>query len=313
ALSFEIILIRAFATCAFLMLSIILCIGPLARLDERFLPLLYNRRHFGVSMCIVALLHGLLAIMWYHGFGVENPIISIFTAPPEILSITDIPFQPFGILALIIIILMASTSHDFWNANLGSPLWKALHMGVYPAYALLVVHIALGALQESNTGMVPLMLFASVALVGSLHVVAAFKTAPLDRGIPVTEWVDVGSWRDIPNNRAIIVTVGTGERVAVFRYKNTKIAAVSNACQHQNGPLGEGKVVGDCITCPWHGFQYRPEDGCSPPPFTEKVATYRLSLDGDRVLLDPKALPRGTKRRVTEIEHVSANGEEQNA
>ena len=34
--------IRAFGTCAFLMLTIILSIGPLARLDRRFLPLLYN-------------------------------------------------------------------------------------------------------------------------------------------------------------------------------------------------------------------------------------------------------------------------------
>ena len=33
---------RAFGTCAFLMLTLILCIGPLARLDTRFLPLLYN-------------------------------------------------------------------------------------------------------------------------------------------------------------------------------------------------------------------------------------------------------------------------------
>jgi hypothetical protein len=40
--------IRAFGTCAFLMLTIILSVGPLCRLDRRFLPLLYNRRHFGV-------------------------------------------------------------------------------------------------------------------------------------------------------------------------------------------------------------------------------------------------------------------------
>ena len=37
--------LRGFGVCAFLMLTVILCIGPLARLDRRFLPLLYNRRH----------------------------------------------------------------------------------------------------------------------------------------------------------------------------------------------------------------------------------------------------------------------------
>src|SRR5215831_10542306 len=49
--------IRAFGTCAFFMLTIILSIGPLARLDRRFLPLLYNRRHFGVLTFFIVFLH----------------------------------------------------------------------------------------------------------------------------------------------------------------------------------------------------------------------------------------------------------------
>ena len=40
--------IRAFGTCAFFMLTVILSIGPLARLDPWFRKLLFNRRHFGV-------------------------------------------------------------------------------------------------------------------------------------------------------------------------------------------------------------------------------------------------------------------------
>src|SRR4051794_19940815 len=49
--------IRTFGTCAFLMLSVILSIGPLARLNSRFLPLLYNRRHFGVLTFVIAAVH----------------------------------------------------------------------------------------------------------------------------------------------------------------------------------------------------------------------------------------------------------------
>ncbi|MEP6148226.1 MAG: hypothetical protein ABJ201_12500, partial [Nisaea sp.] len=55
-----------------------------------------------------------------------------------------------------------------------------------------------------------------------------------------------------------------------------------------------GRMIDGCVTCPWHGYQYRPEDGCSPAPFTEKVATYRLRRDGDRLLIDAIALPPGT-------------------
>lgn len=56
---------RAFGSCAFLMLSFVLAIGPLARLDPRFLPLLYNRRHFGVATCAVALAHASHVLGWY--------------------------------------------------------------------------------------------------------------------------------------------------------------------------------------------------------------------------------------------------------
>ena len=63
----------------------------------------------------------------------------------------------------------------------------------------------------------------------------------------------------------------------------TQIGALTNVCAHQNGPIGEGRIINGCVTCPWHGYEYRLEDGCAPPPFTEKLATYRVRLrDGDR-------------------------------
>jgi len=54
----ETLLIRGFGTLALVLLHVILCIGPLCRLNRRFLPLLYNRRHLGVAMFLVALVHG---------------------------------------------------------------------------------------------------------------------------------------------------------------------------------------------------------------------------------------------------------------
>lgn len=81
--------------------------------------------------------------------------------------------------------------------------------------------------------------------------------------------------------------------MAVFRHQGL-LSALSNACAHQNGPLGEGRVIDGCVTCPWHGFQYRLTDGRSPAPFTERVPTYRLRLDGAAVLVDPRPNPPGT-------------------
>ena len=90
-----------------------------------------------------------------------------------------------------------------------------------------------------------------------------------------------------------------GERVAVFRYGN-RLSAVSNVCQHQNGPLGEGKIVNGCIVCPWHGYQYVPETGASPAPFTERVPTFSVRVEAGRVLVDPRPHPPGTYGRARE-------------
>ncbi|HRI21022.1 MAG TPA: hypothetical protein PLA68_08705, partial [Panacibacter sp.] len=48
--TFETVLIRSTSTLAALILHVILSIGPLTRINKKFLPLLYNRRHLGVTM-----------------------------------------------------------------------------------------------------------------------------------------------------------------------------------------------------------------------------------------------------------------------
>jgi nitrite reductase/ring-hydroxylating ferredoxin subunit len=129
----------------------------------------------------------------------------------------------------------------------------------------------------------------------TLHLIAARREARTDNEPPVTAadgFVDLCPVSAIPENRAKVVC-GGGERVAVFRYDG-KVSAVSNVCRHQNGPLGEGRIVDGCITCPWHGYQYKPENGSAPSPFTEKIATYAVRVRNGRVQIAPRANPPGT-------------------
>lgn len=291
----ETLLIRGFGTAAYFLLHLILAIGPLARLDSRFLPLLYNRRHLGVTMASLALVHGGLSIVQFHAFGVLDPLASVLASDGRWDGSTPLPFQPLGALALAILLLMAATSHDFWLATLTPPWWKRLHMLVYLAWALLVGHVTLGVLQVERS-LLPVVLVAiGIATVVSLHLLAGWRELVPDREVQPRRdgLVVVGSFHDIPDGRAKVVTVGR-ERVAVFRFDN-QVAAVSNVCRHQGGPLGEGQVIDGCITCPWHGFQYHPETGASPPPFTERVPTFQVHLEGDTVLVDPRPHPPGTR------------------
>jgi methionine sulfoxide reductase heme-binding subunit len=291
----ETLLIRAFGTAAFLLLHIVLCIGPLARLDRRFLPLLYNRRHLGVTTFLMGLAHGGFALIQFHALGNVTPLVSLFISNPRYRSVADFPFQALGFFALIILFLMAATSHDFWLRNLSAPTWKRLHMLVYIAYSLLVAHVVLGALQSERSPVLTITLAAGVATVLSLHLAAAFRAKRIDREKRAASqggFVEVCRVDRIPENRATIVSL-SGERVAIFRYDG-KVSAVSNVCQHQNGPLGEGRIIDGCITCPWHGYQYQPQNGCAPPPFKEKIPTFRVHVIGGNVFVHPQPNPPGT-------------------
>lgn len=291
----ETLLIRAFGSCAFLLLNVVLCIGPLCRLDPRFLPLLYNRRHLGVSTFLLGLCHGAFSLFQFHALGDADPLVSLFTANRNFTRLADFPFQPLGFVPLIILFLMAATSHDFWLRNLTPPIWKALHMLVYLAYALLVAHVTLGLLQSERSPWLVVAMAISITLVVSLHLAAAWKEGKLDKtSLDKQEqnFVTVCKVNDIPEKCAKVVSV-RGERVAIFKYDG-KISALSNVCRHQNGPLGEGRIVDGCVTCPWHGYQYVPESGASPPPFTEKVSTFRTKLVDGVVWLDPRPLAPGT-------------------
>ena len=282
--------IRAFGSAAFILLHIILSIGPLSRLNTQFLPLLYNRRHMGVTMFCLALYHAHLAISWYHNLGNLDPYVSLFVSNLAFFSFFRFPFEVLGFLALCILFLMAATSHDFWLANLTPPVWKALHMYVYLAYALLVGHVVLGALQTNKHPFITLVVGLGLIWIVSLHLITAIKEYRKDQHqlFPNSEgYVDVGTIDEISENKAKIACI-SGERVAIFKYDG-KISAVSNVCQHQNGPLGEGKIIDGCITCPWHGYQYLPESGASPPPFTEKIPTFDVKLNGNQIFV--KAIP----------------------
>ncbi len=129
-----------------------------------------------------------------------------------------------------------------------------------------------------------------------VHLAAAFGERRQDRelaGDVTSDFIDVCGVDEIPEYRAKIFTL-SGERVAVFRYEG-KISAISNVCQHQNGPLGEGCIINGLVTCPWHGYQYDPVTGASPPPFTEKVPTFKVEVVKGRVRVYAKPLPPGTR------------------
>jgi len=290
-----IILIRALGTLAILLLHVALLIGPVSRFTDRVAPLLYNRRHLGVTTFLVALLHGALSTLFYGGFGVRDPLSAMVAGYDSFGSVSGFPFEILGFFALLVLFAMAATSHDFWLANLSPRVWKSLHMLVYPAYGLVVLHVALGALQSETSPVYAAMLLGGVVVVSGAHLAAGLKERVVDASpAPSHEgWPEVEDPGGIEDGAARVVVCPGGERVAVFR-DGDSYSAVSNVCSHQAGPLGEGRIVDGCATCPWHGHQFDAKSGQSPPPYTEKIPTYELRVEGGRLLVNPEARAPGT-------------------
>lgn len=296
--TFETVLLRSTSTLAVLILHVIFSIGPLTRINKKFLPLLYNRRHLGVTMFFIITVHAVFGILQFHSLGNVNPLVSLFTSNTHYNSIADFPFQALGFFAFIIFFLMAITSHDFWLHNLSPKVWKTLHMFVYLAYFLVVMHVMLGVIQyETNPVFIIIMIIGAITLI-ALHLIAGLKEVKKDNieyTLKENGFVFVCAVNELEESRAKIFCVDK-ERIAVYKHEN-KLYAIHNVCKHQGGPLGEGKILDGCITCPWHGYQYLPHNGQSPPPFTEKVNTYEVKIIDDKVWLNPTPFPEGTAQQ----------------
>src|SRR4029079_9632745 len=117
----------------------------------------------------------------FHTGGTLNPLVSVLVSNDRYGTIAQLPFQPFGLAALVILFLMAATSHDFWLHNLTAPVWKALHMCVYAAYALIVVHVMFGVIQAEVSRLLGWALCGAVMTVFTLHLMTARREAARDR------------------------------------------------------------------------------------------------------------------------------------
>jgi nitrite reductase (NADH) small subunit len=65
-----------------------------------------------------------------------------------------------------------------------------------------------------------------------------------------------------------------------------KLYAVNNVCLHRGGPLGQGELSGQVVTCPWHGWQYDVTSGKLVTNPAVGVETYAVEIRGEDVYVD---------------------------
>ena len=104
-------------------------------------------------------------------------------------------------------------------------------------------------------------------------------------------WLDIGALDDIPRQGARVVKTAAG-CVAVFRTAADAVFAVDDRCPHKDGPLSEGIVHGNAVTCPLHAWVFSLETGQAQGADAGAIATYPARVEAGRILLDASRLVR---------------------
>ena len=75
-------------------------------------------------------------------------------------------------------------------------------------------------------------------------------------------------------------------KIALFNVDG-KFYAIDNTCTHRGGPLAEGEIEGDVVTCPWHGATYNVKTGeVLGPPASLGVASYNVRVEGSDIEIE---------------------------
>lgn len=100
-----------------------------------------------------------------------------------------------------------------------------------------------------------------------------------------TRWIAVGKVGDIPPGEGRSVDAA-GRRLAVFA-TDTGHVATDAACPHNGGPLADGIVTGDCVSCPLHGWRIHLRTG-RVVDRDERVRIYPVvEVDGELLVAVP--------------------------
>src|SRR5213594_31676 len=101
----------------------------------------------------------------------------------------------------------------------------------------------------------------------------------------MANFVRVAGTADVAPGAGIVASVN-GKEYAVFNL-NGAFQVIDNTCLHRGGPVGEGELDGDVVTCPLHGWQYDVRSGRNLANPFARLAQYEVKVEEGQVLVAP--------------------------
>jgi len=107
--------------------------------------------------------------------------------------------------------------------------------------------------------------------------------------MPMDGFERVARVDEIPVGKSLIVQV-SGKPIAVFNVEG-QFFAIYNICPHEGGPLGEGRLKGCVVSCPWHDLAFDVRNGAATDGGGYCVGSYEVRVEGTEVFV-------GRRRRI---------------
>lgn len=109
-----------------------------------------------------------------------------------------------------------------------------------------------------------------------------------------SDWRDVGSIETLSQSTLSEIKIDR-TRIA-FSCVNGEFGAISNVCNHVGGPLGQGRLDGEYVVCPWHHWRFHRCRGQGEPGYEQdQVPAYNVKVDNGRVWVDLNSATARTK------------------
>jgi nitrite reductase (NADH) small subunit len=103
------------------------------------------------------------------------------------------------------------------------------------------------------------------------------------------DWIEVGAVDDVPFRGSRLVETPQGD-IAIFKTAEGRVFALWDKCPHKGGPLSQGIVHGNSVTCPLHNWVIGLETGEAKAPDQGCARKVKSKVDAGVVYIDYSAL-----------------------
>ncbi len=122
--------------------------------------------------------------------------------------------------------------------------------------------------------------------------------------MPEPAWVDLGPVEELRARLAErpLLQLKAGRTPIALSHRDGEFHAISGVCNHVGGPLGDGRLDGDYVVCPWHNYKFHFRTGEGEPGYEEdRVPSYELRVEGSRLLVN--VTPKTPRHKVAHDPH----------